>query len=147
VHREGDVVTISGGTWQANRDTGKSPPHEDWSCLAAPGLNGKDGRSIRIRGTYAEGEEYTALDQVTLNGASFTARRDNPGACPGDGWQLSSAQGKAGRPGERGPVGPAGTAGPAVKDIAVNGEGLVTLTNADGSTAQVDLYPVLAKLQ
>jgi hypothetical protein len=40
VHYEGIVVTHAGATWQALRDTGREPPHEDWTCLAAPGDNG-----------------------------------------------------------------------------------------------------------
>src|SRR5262245_61701827 len=40
----------------------------------------------RIRGTYTPGEKYRALDTVVSDGASFVARRDNPGKLPGDGW-------------------------------------------------------------
>ena len=62
----------------------------------------------RIRGTYDSQAKYSANDIVACNGASFVARRDNPGVCPGPGWQLLAAQGKrgiAGPPGERGPSG------------------------------------------
>ena len=75
------------------------------------------------------------------------ARRDNPGPCPGDGWQLLASVGKTGRPGERGGIGTRGPAGPAVVALHVSDQGLVTLTNADGSTAELDLYPLLSKLQ
>jgi hypothetical protein len=147
VHREGDVVTFDGGTYQAGRDTGKQPPHEDWLCLAAPGANGKDGRSIRIRGTHDAEEKYLELDQVALNGASFTAKKDDPGQCPGEGWQLSSAQGKTGRPGEPGKSikGDPGKSAAVVRG-EVNQDGLLTLENADGSKVEVDFYPVLAKV-
>jgi hypothetical protein len=62
----------------------------------------------RIRGTYDSQVKYSANDIVACNGASFVARRDDPGVCPGAGWQLIAAQGKrgvAGPPGERGPSG------------------------------------------
>ena len=149
VHYEGDVVTHDGGTWQAIRDTGRAPPHEDWACLAAPGRAGADGRTFTIRGTWAEAETYQAMDVVALNGASFVARRDDPGACPGEGWQMIAAQGKRGAPGEAGKPGPRGEqgrAGAGVVGLDVDADGTVTLTNADGTTAQLDLYPLLSRI-
>jgi hypothetical protein len=144
VHREGDVVTFEGGTWQAGRDTGKQPPHEDWICLAAAG---KAGKSPRVRETYDPSvTDYAELDVVVLNGASFTARRDNPGPCPGAGWQMTSSQGKPGRPGEK-QKGDPGPPGPKVERMEVDGQGLLTLVNADGSAVECDLYPVLAKIR
>lgn len=41
-------------------------------------------------------------------GTSFIARRDDPGLCPGDGWQMLAPRGKAG---DRGPPGSRGTKG------------------------------------
>ena len=148
VHREGEVVTHEGGTYQANRDTGKSPPHADWTCLAAPGRNGLDARSIVVRGTHSDDAEYSALDLVAMNGGSFIAKRDNPGPCPGEGWQLVASQGKAGKPGDRGAPGPVGRGEPGSPVIAasIDGNGLLTLVNGDGSTVECDLYPVLAKV-
>lgn len=148
VHYEGEVVTRDGAVFQAKRDTGKEPGHEDWLCVVAAGRNGADGRSFTIRGTWSEGEAYTELDVVALNGASFAARRDNPGPCPGDGWQLIASQGKRGNPGERGPAGKGerGPPGPGAVSLAADGEGLMILTNGDGSTVECDLYPLLSKL-
>lgn len=37
VHYQGNVVTHAGSTYQALRDTGREPPHEDWSCIARGG--------------------------------------------------------------------------------------------------------------
>jgi hypothetical protein len=145
VHYAGDVVTFDGATWQATRDTGRAPPHADWRCIARAGEDGEPGRSFTIRGTWAADTDYAALDVVVLGGSAFVARSDHPGACPGDDWQLIAARGKAGKPGETG-VGKRGDPGPPVVAMAVDGEGLLTLTNADGSTVDCDLYPVLAKI-
>lgn len=148
VHYEGSIVTHLGATWQAARDTGREPPHEDWWCIARAGRDGADGVSFAIEGTFDPlRTDYRRLSVVALNGGSFVARRDNPGPCPGDGWQLLASVGKAGRPGERGGIGAPGPAGPPVVALHVSDQGLVTLTNADGSTAELDLYPLLSKLQ
>ncbi|MBR1174870.1 collagen-like protein [Bradyrhizobium sp. KB893862 SZCCT0404] len=109
IHYEGQLVVHQGATFQALRDTAKPPCEEsDWICVAAGGL---DGRSPRVRGTYAAGERYSQLDIVALNGAAFIACRSNPGPCPGDGWQLISSQGKRGPQGPRGERGERGPSG------------------------------------
>lgn len=146
VHYEGDVLSLDGSTYQAVRDTGKQPPHDDWICIAKAGA---PGASFNIRGTWLSDGTYKALDVVALNGGSFVAKRDDPGVCPGDGWQLMSAQGKSGRPGERGPQGEKGERGePGLPVVAVdvNEEGVLTLTNGDGSTVTCDLYEVLVRI-
>jgi hypothetical protein len=111
VHYRGNIVTHHGSTYQARCDTAREPPHEDWVCVAHAGVDGKDGRdgrSLNVRGTFKAGESYRALDIVALNGGSFIARRDNPGPCPGAGWQLIASQGKRGEKGERGSQGISG---------------------------------------
>src|SRR5262249_5407311 len=60
----------------------------------------------RVRGTFDPKAHYVSNDVVACNGASFIARRDNPGACPGDGWQMIARQGQRGPPGERGAPAP-----------------------------------------
>jgi hypothetical protein len=68
-----------------------------------------------IKGTFREGASYGFLNIVALNGSSFIARRDNPGPCPGDGWQLIASAGRPGKPGvkgERGEPGQRGERGP-----------------------------------
>lgn len=149
VHYAGDVVAHAGGTWQAQRDTGHAPPHEDWTCLAVRGADGADGRSVTFRGAWTSDDAYQGLDVVMLNGSSFVAARDNPGACPGAGWRLLASAGGKGRPGERGPAGPAGEpgpAGPGVRSLVADDDGLLALTLADGTMVTADLYPLLSKI-
>src|SRR5262249_25387147 len=62
----------------------------------------------RIRGTFDPKAKYNLGDVVALDGASFIARRDNPGACPGSGWQLLARQGQRGIAGPEGKRGPPG---------------------------------------
>jgi hypothetical protein len=64
--------------------------------------DGRDGRSLKVRGTWDPGASYFTLDVVALDGASFVAKRDNPGVCPGEFWQMLSRQGKKGPPGPQG---------------------------------------------
>lgn len=146
VHYQGNVVTHAGSLYQASRDTAKEPPHADWICLAAAGAKGQDGRSFTIRGTHRDGEAYQMLDVVSLNGASFAAKRDDPGACPGDGWQLIAKQGGPGKPGDPGRPGKV-ERGPKVEHLSIDDEGLLTLRHEDGSTVTCDFYPLLRKLK
>lgn len=144
VYYAGQVAERDGSTYQATTDTGHAPPHEDWICIARAGRPGDAGRSPRVRDTYSRlVEDYRELDIVAQNGAAFIARRDNPGPCPGEGWQLIAMQGKRGDKikGDPGPP------GPKVERLGIDGEGMLTLVNADGSEVSCDLYPVLAKLQ
>jgi hypothetical protein len=116
IHHEGAIVAHDGGTWQATRDTGKAPGTKDWVALAVPG---RDGRTPRVRGTYTADATYQALDLVMRESSSFIATRDDPGPCPGDGWQMIACGGKrgaAGEKGERGPKGDAGASGTTIRD-------------------------------
>lgn len=151
VFYESDVVTFDGGIYQAQRDTGHAPPHEDWLCIVSRGGPGADAQSIEVRGTY-DAEiflkglpAYRALNIVALNGGSFIAKHDEPGPCPGDGWQLIASQGKRGLPGE-GTRGDPGRPGPSVRTIEIDDQGMLTLINADGTKVECDLYPLLAQI-
>ncbi|HEX2634802.1 MAG TPA: hypothetical protein VHM22_18515 [Bradyrhizobium sp.] len=122
------------------------------SIEGPPGRDGQDGRSFSVRGTYADGERYDALSVVALGGSSFVALHDDPGRCPGDGWQLLSPRGKAGPPGPKGDrgeaiAGPPGPPGRSPTAMSVTQEGLLTLSLDDGSSVVCDLYPVLAQLR
>jgi hypothetical protein len=108
VHYESDVVTHAGALWQAQCDTVHSPPHDDWTLLARPG---RDATTPTVCGTYDARGKYKKLDIVVSEGAAFIAKCDNPGICPGDGWQLMSRQGRQGRKGEDGARGPRGEKG------------------------------------
>lgn len=110
-----------------------------------PGEAGAEGRSFVIRGTWNPAGAYRALDVVMLNGASFAARVDDPGPCPGEGWQMLAAQGGKGKPGEAGPRGERGLPGPAPIALEVDEQGLQTLRLSDGTALTCDFYPVLRR--
>jgi len=78
---------------------------------AARPADGRDGRSLNVRGTYDPGVSYFTLDVAVHDGASWIAVKDRPGPLPGDGWQLVARQGKKGPPGERGERGEKGQDG------------------------------------
>src|SRR5262249_41492030 len=99
---EAEVVCYDGSLYQALKDTAQVPGGSDWICLA---LAGRDGVTPDVRGTYKPGKDYKYLDIVALNGGSFIARTDDPGECPGPGWQLLASRGKTGDKGLPGPRG------------------------------------------
>jgi len=116
----GDVVAYDGGTFQAKRDTGQPPSHNDWTCLAAAG---RDGGGIIVRGTFLESATYRRLEVVARNGGSFVALKDAPGSCPGAGWQMLTSPGKrglAGEKGERGPKGEPGLSGATIREWKID---------------------------
>lgn len=148
VHYAGDIVTHGGSMWQAQRDTGREPPHGDWECIVAKGDRGEPGPSIIHRGTWSpDVGDYRALDTVALGGSSFLAVRDDPGQCPGDGWRLLASRGATGKPGVKGDQGRPGKDAHALVAADIDDEGKVRLTSADGSTVDLDLYPLLAKVR
>jgi hypothetical protein len=112
VYYQGDVVVHRGGCFQARHDTAESPDSDNgemhWRCLAAAG---RDAKSPVVRGTFDANARFAALDMVTLNGGAFIACKNNPGPCPGAGWQLIARQGQRGPAGERGPKGERGERG------------------------------------
>src|SRR5262249_53530786 len=64
--------------------------------------------ATRVCGTFKSGTSYARGDVVALDGGSFLARRDNPGPCPGPGWQMIARQGQRGIAGPKGDHGPPG---------------------------------------
>lgn len=123
----------------------QGPPGEP-GIPGPPGEPGVEGRSFMIRGTWNSSSEYRALDVVMLNGASFAARVDGPGPCPGEGWQMLAAQGGYGKPGKPGERGERGPPGPTPAALEVDPEGMLTLRFGDGSALGCDLYPLLSRL-
>jgi hypothetical protein len=97
-------------------------------------------RSLTVCGTYDPQSEYRALDTVALGGASFTAKVDKPGPCPGDGWQLVAAQGKKGAQGPQGEPGRNGRDAAAIKSWQIDHEHYVVTPLMSDGTAGPPLY-------
>jgi hypothetical protein len=87
--------------------------------------------ATRVRGTFQLGTNYARGDMVALDGGSFIARRDKPGPCPGDGWQLMAKQGQRGRDGPEGRRGPPGAI--IVGWVLDRGEYRITPRMSDGT--------------
>jgi hypothetical protein len=110
------------GLWQARCDTATAPGGPDWTLLAPAGRDGKDGRdgeSLSLRGTYDMHDAYARLDVVEFGGEAFIALRDNPGMCPGDGWQLLASRGAKGDERERGARGLTGETGGGAEALTI----------------------------
>lgn len=146
VHYEGDIVTHNGSTYQAKCDTGGEPPGGDWAALA---LRGADGLGFKVRGTYDQDSTYQPHDIVARLGSTFVATQENPGPCPGEGWQLFSSAGKrgdTGRPGEsiRGEKGDPGEKGASIIEGQINPEVMaLDLIDNEGNRISLDIEPLV----
>ncbi|MGH3630268.1 MAG: hypothetical protein ACRDRL_22855 [Sciscionella sp.] len=79
---------------------------------------------------------------VALNGGSFVARLNNPGACPGDGWQALCFQGKKEPVGPKGDRGERGLPGSSITDCEIEPERYTLILNhGDGTSLHIDLRP------
>jgi hypothetical protein len=140
------VVGNDGALYQADRDTAATPPHTDWRCVTRAGRDGKDAFNFRIEGTYDPDAKYRRLSIVMLNGSSFVARHDDPGPCPGDGWQLFTSVGKRGQQGpkgergERGLTGPLATA-PRIASTEIDADYNLVIRHSDNSCDTIPLRP------
>jgi hypothetical protein len=145
VYYERDVVVAGDGAlYQAERDTAATPPHTDWRCITRAGRDGKDALNFRIEGTYDPAAKYRRLSIVTLNGSSFVARHDDPGPCPGDGWQLFASAGRRGQQGPKGERGERGWMGlsaiaPRIASTGIDAEYNLNLLYNDGSRDTIPL--------
>jgi len=121
-----------------------------WACLAA---KGRDAVAPKVRGTFDAKQTYAALDIVALDGGGFIARRDDPGSCPGEGWQLIARQGQRGVAGEKGlagSVGPKGDPGapgksvPSIKTWKIDRKGFFAtpLMSDDSVGPAIELRPL-----
>ena len=138
VHYSGDVVTYEGNTYQAVNDTGKPPTFaKDWFLLA---VAGRDGKSLRPRGSFDADGEYRALDVVLCDGSSYVTLCDAPGKCPGNKWQLLAAAGTDGEDGATGPRGERGERGL----IGPRGEPAPTITGWRVDRATYTAVPLLS---
>jgi len=114
------------------------------------GERGDDGRTLAFRGHWKAASTYEALDVVMVEGSSFVAVSDAPGACPGEGWRLLSPRGKAGPPGPAGAIGERGypgPPGPLPEALVVDDDGMLTLRYSDGTRLDCDLYPLFARVR
>lgn len=127
----GGVVFCDGGSWQAQKDTAQKPPHKDWKPVA---VAGRSATTPVIRGTFDPAQSYDALNIVALNNSSFMAKCDNPGECPGDGWQLIASAGRAGKPGPKGERGERGAPGVSIARGEIDRKTfMIKLTMTDGT--------------
>jgi len=72
------------------------------------GISGPE-RRFKLRGEYREGQAYSRLDVVSVDGSWYVANGDDPGACPGRDWKQGPKKGEQGLRGERGLKGSKGT--------------------------------------
>jgi hypothetical protein len=135
----GKLTYHEGSTFCALRDTAAAPPHADFQPVAYRGRDGKDAYAGQACGLFDASRSYRAMDVVTLNGSEWRATKDEPGACPGDGWVMG-AKGNKGKPGDPGPRGPAG-GGIAELELV---ERVLIVRMADGSFRSVDLSSLIA---
>jgi hypothetical protein len=81
-----------------------------------------------------------------MNGSSFVALHDDPGSCPGEGWQLIASAGRRGQQGlkgergERGPAGPLAIA-PRIASSEIDAGYNLNLLYTDGSRDTIPLRP------
>jgi hypothetical protein len=153
IHYTGDVVVFNGSAYQCVTDTGRSPADQgDWVCIARAG---RDAKLPVVRGTWNSADSYEMLDIVACGGASFIARRDNPGICPSEDWQLLAMRGKKGDPGPsgergaRGECGPAGSAAPTIVNWEIDRQAYsATPILSNGSTGPtLNLRPLFEQFQ
>jgi len=143
------VVGNDGALYQADRDTAAGPPQTDWRCITRAGRDGKDAVNFRVEGTYDPEAQYRRLSIVMLNGSSFVARHDDPGPCPGDGWQLFTSVGKRGQQGpkgERGPAGPLAIA-PRIASTEIDASYNLIILYTDSSCDTIPLRPAFEQFQ
>jgi hypothetical protein len=110
--------------------------------LAAAGTNGRDAPVGEVYGRYEPGRAYKRFDLVSHHGGEWRAKRDDPGALPGDGWALSAVQGKKGDPGPRGM---AGSAGPQIVEWEIRGYTAVPIMSDGSAGPALDFRPLFER--
>jgi hypothetical protein len=92
---QAEMVCHNGALYQARKATAQPPGGSDWVCVAR---HGRDAITPVVRGAYDVNDSYAALDIVSFDGCAYIARSDNPGLCPGEGWEPLSTRGQRGPP-------------------------------------------------
>jgi hypothetical protein len=145
----GDLYAHNGAAWSAQCRTASEPKDgEHWQCVSAPGKDGENGRGFRPRGIWSSAKTYRELDVVSHNGGAWAARRDDPGVCPGEGWQCFSMPGKRGPAGETGARGEKGDGVGLLRISAwAIAEGYLAIPELSNGQigAALDLRPVLER--
>lgn len=150
VYYERDLVVAGDGAlYQAECDTAATPPDTDWRCITRAGRDGKDAVNFRVEGTYSPDAKYRRLSIVMLNGSSFVARHDDPGPCPGGGWQLFTSVGKRGQQGPKGERGPAGPLAitPRIASTEIDASYNLLILYTDNSSDTIPLRPAFEQFQ
>jgi hypothetical protein len=95
-----------------------------------------------VRGTFNPSLSYKSFDVVACNGGSFIARKDDPGLCPGSGWQLIAKQGQRGIAGEKGEK---GRDGPTIVKWEIDAKHYVITPILDGGShgPPIEFKPLL----
>jgi hypothetical protein len=141
-------VTSRGSTWQAINDTAKEPSEtsKDWQMICAAG---SAGASFVVRGTYDPKQAYGLLDVVVLDHSWFVARKDDPGACPGPGWQSGPVgkKGEKGIPGDRGSKGEPGKAAPHWIGVKLEGFNVVAVMSDGTVGPRFSLAPMFEQFE
>lgn len=114
------------------------------AASTVPGPPGPEPYVGEVRGLYDQRRDYRKFDLVTFNGSEWRARRDSPGALPGDGWALAGQAGSRGKTGERGERGPAGPTGPTIAGWEMRDYRAVPIMSDGGVGAALDLGELFA---
>jgi hypothetical protein len=117
VRYRGDVVTHRGSTYQAQCDTAREPPHDDWVCIASAGRDGR--RTLDARAGHLAGRRELRAAQcrgaqrrLVCRAPRRSRRMSRPGLASAD------AAGQARREGHTGRARSCGSCGPGHQELA-----------------------------
>jgi hypothetical protein len=96
----------------------EGPPGEQ-GIQGPPGAPGEVPYVGEVCGLWDAARDYRKYDLVAWDGCEWRAKRDAPGALPGDGWALAAKAGDRGKRGDIGPRGERGMPGPSIAEWRV----------------------------